>query len=61
MKRAMIAFAILAAFSSAASYASNWMLLHVGQPDGSNGGGGGSACTGVVDLSLGCPQPMLGI
>lgn len=23
-------------------------------------GGGGGSCAGVVDLSIGCPQPMLG-
>jgi hypothetical protein len=28
---------------------------------GGGGGGGGGSCTGTIDLSLGCPQPMLGL
>lgn len=34
------------------------LLLHVG-PGGFGGGGGGGGCTGTIDLSTGCVQPML--
>ena len=28
---------------------------------GGGGGGGGGGCNGAIDLSKGCPQPMLGL
>lgn len=47
MKRLIIC-AIVIALSLTQSSASNFMLLHVGQADGSNGGGGGAV--------VACPQ-----
>lgn len=42
----------------ATAYAGGFMMLHVGSADGN---GGAVGCTGTVDLSEGCPQPMLGL
>jgi len=58
MKIAAIIVLFIVGMSTA--YAtSSMLLLHVGQSAGN--GGGGSACgTGIIDLSTGCTQPMLG-
>jgi hypothetical protein len=32
----------------------------IGSPLNPGGGGGGGGCMGVIDLSTGCPMPMLG-
>lgn len=45
--------------SMSAAYAGGLMLLHVGDANGN--GAVVSTCTGAIDLSLGCPQPMLGL
>ena len=57
MRTFIAAFIIIVGMSAA--YASGMMLLHVGSANG-NGGSSG-ACTGTIDLSEGCPQPMLGL
>lgn len=58
MKIFIAAFLIIVGMSAA--YAtSSMLLLHVGQAAG-NGGAGTNCGTGVIDLSTGCTQPMLG-
>ncbi len=39
------------------------MQSGLNNPSGSisGGGGGGGSCNGTIDLSQGCPQPMLGL
>jgi hypothetical protein len=51
----LIAGLVLLALSAAAS--AQFMTLHAGS---AANGGSVSSCTGTVDLSTGCAQPMLG-
>lgn len=55
MKQLLIATIII--LSMSAAYAGGFMMLHVGDADGN--GGVISSCTGAIDLSNGCVQPML--
>lgn len=57
MKQTILATFIILSMSLAAS-ATGFMLLKVGSADGN---GVASGCTGAIDLSEGCPQPMLGL
>lgn len=57
MKTFLISLLIILSISAA--YAGGFMMLHVGSADGN--GGVISTCDGTVDLSEGCPQPMLGL
>lgn len=57
MKTFLVSFLIILSISAA--YAGGFMMLHVGSADGN--GGVISTCDGTVDLSEGCPQPMLGL
>ena len=59
MKTTILAAIIIICVGIATSYAGGFMMLHVGSSDG-NGGSGG-ACSGAINLTLGCPQPMLGL
>lgn len=43
-----------------AAYAGGFMMLHVGSSDGNGGVAPVNCGTGVIDLSTGCTQPMLG-
>lgn len=56
MRQLIIALILILAGS--ASYAGGIMLLHVGSADGS-GAPAVNCGTGTIDLSTGCPQPML--
>lgn len=58
MKQTILATLIILSLSFAAS-AGGFMMLHVGDANGN--GGAASSCTGTVDLTEGCPQPMLGL
>lgn len=57
MKQLLVATMII--LSMSAAYAGGFMLLHVGDANGN--GSAPSSCTGTVDLTEGCPQPMLGL
>lgn len=58
MKTILIALFIVSV-GIASSYAGGFMLLHVGSADGN--GGASVGCDGSINLSTGCPQPMLGV
>lgn len=53
-----VIIALVLVLAGSASYAGGIMLLHVGTADGS-GAPAVNCGTGVIDLTTGCPQPML--
>ena len=54
----LLIIALILILAGSAAYAGGIMLLHVGSADGS-GAPAVNCGTGVIDLSTGCPQPML--
>lgn len=58
MKIAAVLILLFVGMSTA--YAtSSVLMLHVGSGGAGGGGGGGGGCTGTINLSTGCVQPML--
>jgi hypothetical protein len=56
MRAALLAVLIVVVAAATAQAAQVWLWSNNGHAYGNSGGG----CTGALDLSQGCPMPMLG-